>query len=134
MLEAVLADVDNLVWLKAFRALRALRALRAASRFEGIRVVVSAVFKTIPAVADVSGRGGSRALCSRGGGLGDVRCLQRGSWCCRLCLSTHAHNSAIPILSPSPPPPPPKQVVMVGLLFSTIFPFSLPVRMPSPIG
>lgn len=44
---------QNLVWLRALRALRALRPLRAASRAEGIRTVVTALFKAIPALGNV---------------------------------------------------------------------------------
>ncbi|GFH11377.1 EF-hand domain-containing protein [Haematococcus lacustris] len=62
VLEAVVGNT-NLVWLRAFRALRqgrisgpwplALRPLRAASRLEGIRIVVSAMLKAVPALGDI---------------------------------------------------------------------------------
>ena len=43
----------NLRALRALRTLRALRALRAISRWEGMRLVVSALFRSIPSVANV---------------------------------------------------------------------------------
>lgn len=52
ILEAV-AESSNLIWLRAFRALRALRPLRAASKLEGIRVVIMAMFLAAPAVSEV---------------------------------------------------------------------------------
>ena len=40
----------NLNYLRALRALRALRPLRMVSRNEGLKAVVSSVFKSIPAI------------------------------------------------------------------------------------
>ena len=40
----------NLTYLRALRALRALRPLRMVSRNEGLKAVVSSVFKAIPAI------------------------------------------------------------------------------------
>lgn len=44
---------DELSSLKALRTLRVLRPLRVASRNEGMRVVVSSIFKSIPPVGNV---------------------------------------------------------------------------------
>ena len=52
IMEATVGN-NNLTFLRAFRALRALRPLRAASRLQGIKVVVNAVLKAIPALGDV---------------------------------------------------------------------------------
>ncbi|PNW76369.1 hypothetical protein CHLRE_11g467528v5 [Chlamydomonas reinhardtii] len=43
----------NIMWLRAIRTLRALRPLRAANRLGGIRTVVSAMLKAIPALGNV---------------------------------------------------------------------------------
>ncbi|GFR46009.1 hypothetical protein Agub_g7487 [Astrephomene gubernaculifera] len=47
-------DGSNLQMLRVLRTLRALRPLRAASRYEGLRVVVNALFAVIPAMMNVA--------------------------------------------------------------------------------
>lgn len=47
------AEVAWLSWLKGLRALRALRPLRMVSRNEGMKAVVGAIFKAVPAMFDV---------------------------------------------------------------------------------
>ncbi|GLC39690.1 Caveolin-2 [Pleodorina starrii] len=47
-------DSSNLHMLRVLRTLRALRPLRAASRYEGLRVVVNALFAVLPAMANVA--------------------------------------------------------------------------------
>ena len=44
---------DGLSFVKGFRALRALRPLRMVSRFKNMKVVVNAIFATIPALSNV---------------------------------------------------------------------------------
>ncbi|GAX83897.1 hypothetical protein CEUSTIGMA_g11321.t1, partial [Chlamydomonas eustigma] len=56
ILVLALQSVTNpsyIIWLRAFRAFRALRPLRIATKFDGIRVVVAAMVKSIPAVSEV---------------------------------------------------------------------------------
>ncbi|NP_001191637.1 sodium channel alpha-subunit SCAP1 [Aplysia californica] len=43
----------SMSWMKSMRTLRALRPLRAVSRWEGMRVVVNALFKAIPSICNV---------------------------------------------------------------------------------
>lgn len=47
------ADTGSLKSLKALRAIRALRPLRMVSRNEGLRIVVNALFSSIPAMTNV---------------------------------------------------------------------------------
>lgn len=47
------ADTGSLKSLKALRAIRALRPLRMVSRNEGLRIVVNALFASIPAMTNV---------------------------------------------------------------------------------
>ncbi|KAJ8309553.1 hypothetical protein KUTeg_014427 [Tegillarca granosa] len=53
MLGAEAMGVGNVGAFKAMRTLRALRPLRAVSRWEGMRVVVNALIKAIPSIANV---------------------------------------------------------------------------------
>ncbi|GAX82517.1 hypothetical protein CEUSTIGMA_g9944.t1 [Chlamydomonas eustigma] len=48
-----LTNPNNIIWLRAFRALRALRPLRVATQLDGIRVVVMAMVKSLPAVGEI---------------------------------------------------------------------------------
>ncbi|KAG2489238.1 hypothetical protein HYH03_012259 [Edaphochlamys debaryana] len=47
-------DGENLKMLRVLRTLRALRPLRAASRYEGLKVVVNSLFAVLPAMANVA--------------------------------------------------------------------------------
>lgn len=47
------ANTESLKSLKALRAIRALRPLRMVSRNEGLRIVVNALFASIPAMTNV---------------------------------------------------------------------------------
>ncbi|GAX86028.1 hypothetical protein CEUSTIGMA_g13443.t1 [Chlamydomonas eustigma] len=44
---------NYIIWLRAFRALRALRPLRVASQLDGIRVIVMAMAKSLPAMGEI---------------------------------------------------------------------------------
>ncbi|KAG2498044.1 hypothetical protein HYH03_003805 [Edaphochlamys debaryana] len=54
VINAIGIDGSNLKMLRVLRALRALRPLRAASKFEGLRLVVGTLFAVIPSMVNVA--------------------------------------------------------------------------------
>ena len=54
ILEQTGAGGDNIAMLRVLRTLRALRPLRAASRYEGLKAVVNALFAVLPAMVNVA--------------------------------------------------------------------------------
>ncbi|KAG2495837.1 hypothetical protein HYH03_006076 [Edaphochlamys debaryana] len=54
IIDAVGVDGSNLKMLRVLRALRALRPLRAASKFEGLRLVVGTLFAVVPSMVNVA--------------------------------------------------------------------------------